>query len=319
MKSIFWRLTALAFFFVLALVLFLPSTSLYGSLPSFWRSTVPKIVLGLDLQGGTHLVLEVDTEKAVENFSQRLAEEVTTTLRQEGVSFRKVKRVGLASVSVTYRNASAAARITEVVSEEFPLFSTPKTGERDLLFTLDDDEQKRIHEWATSQALETIRNRIDKFGVTEPLIQKQGKREIVIQLPGLKDPDRAIALIGKTAVLEFKLVDSEGDVQRAVEGQVPIGDELLYQRQVDKTTGAVSRTPFLIKKKILLTGDLLTDARVSIDTQYNEPYVSLTFNNAGAKRFDAVTADNVGKRRVFFLMRKGVRLTAPVVLSTCRW
>jgi preprotein translocase subunit SecD len=162
MKSIFWRLIALAFFFVLALVLFLPSTSLYGSLPSFWRSTVPKIVLGLDLQGGTHLVLEVDTEKAVENFSQRLAEEVTTTLRQEGVSFRKVKRVGLASVAVTYRNTSAAGRITEVVSEEFPLFSTPKSGERELLFSLDDDEQKRIHEWATSQALETIRNRIDK-------------------------------------------------------------------------------------------------------------------------------------------------------------
>ena len=301
MKSIFWRFIALAFFFVLALVLFLPSTSLYGSLPSFWRSTVPKIVLGLDLQGGTHLVLEVDTEKAVENFSQRLAEEVTTTLRQEGVSFRKVKRVGLASVAVTYRNASAAGRITEVVSEEFPLFSTPKTGERELLFSLNDDEQKRIHEWSTSQALETIRNRIDKFGVTEPLIQKQGEREIVIQLPGLKDPDRAIALIGKTAVLEFKLVDSEGDVRRAVEGQVPIGDELLYQRQVDKTTGAVSRTPFLIKKKTLLTGDLLTDARVSIDTQYNEPYVSLTFNNAGAKRFDTVTADNVGKRLAIIL------------------
>ncbi len=301
MKSIFWRLIALAFFFVLALVLFLPSTSLYGSLPSFWRNTVPKIVLGLDLQGGTHLVLEVDTEKAVENFAQRLAEEVTTTLRQEGVSFRKVKRVGLASVAVTYRNASAAGKITEVVSEEFPLFSTPKSGERELLFSLNDDEQKRIHEWATSQALETIRNRIDKFGVTEPLIQKQGDKEIVIQLPGLKDPDRAIALIGKTAVLEFKLVDSEGDVQRAIDGRVPIGDELLYQRQVDKATGAVSRTPFLIRKKTLLTGDLLTDARVSIDTQYNEPYVSLTFNNAGAKRFDTVTADNVGKRLAIIL------------------
>ena len=221
---------------------------------------------------------------------------MTTTLREKGVSFRKVKRVGIATVSVTYRSASAAGKITEVISKEFPLFSSPKSGERALLFSLNDDEQERIHEWATSQALETIRNRIDKFGVTEPLIQKQGKREIVIQLPGLKDPDRAIALIGKTAVLAFKLVDSDGDLQRAIGGRVPIGDELLYQRQVDATTGAISTVPFLIRKKILLTGDLLTDARVSIDTQYNEPYVSLTFNNAGAKRFDAVTAENVGQR-----------------------
>ncbi|MFQ5329556.1 MAG: protein translocase subunit SecD [Thermodesulfobacteriota bacterium] len=301
MKSIFWRFIALAFFFVLALVLFLPSTPLYDSLPSFWRSTVPKIVLGLDLQGGTHLVLEVDTKKAVENFSQRLAEEMTTTLRDKGVSFRKVKRVGMAAISVTYRNASSAGRITEVISKEFPLFSSPKSGERALLFSLNGDEQKRIHEWATSQALETIRNRIDKFGVTEPLIQKQGDREIVIQLPGLKDPDRAIALIGKTAVLEFKLVDSDGDLQGAIGGRVPIGDELLYQRQVDATTGAVSAVPFLIRKKTLLTGDLLTDARVSIDTQYNEPYVSLTFNNAGSKRFDTVTAENVGERLAIIL------------------
>jgi len=301
MKSIFSRFIALAFFFVLALVLFLPSTSLYGSLPSFWRNTVPKIVLGLDLQGGTHLVLEVDTEKAVENFSQRLAEEVTTTLREKGVSFRKVKRTGMAAISVTYRNASAAGRITEVVKEEFPLFSSPKSGEREITFSLDDGEQKRIHEWATSQALETIRNRIDKFGVTEPLIQKQGDREIVIQLPGLKDPDRAIALIGKTAVLEFKLVDSDGDLQGAIDGRVPIGDQLLYQKQTDKTTGAMNRTPFLIRKKVLLTGDLLTDARVSIDTQYNEPYVSLTFNKAGAKRFDTVTAENVGQRLAIVL------------------
>ncbi|MFQ5586592.1 MAG: protein translocase subunit SecD [Thermodesulfobacteriota bacterium] len=301
MKSIFWRLIALAFFFVLALVLFLPSTSLFGSLPSFWRNTVPKIVLGLDLQGGTHLVLDVDAEKAVENYTQRLTEEVTTLLKKEGVSFRKVKRVGTAAISVSYRNERSAGRIKKVIGDEFPMFAKPEAGERELLFTLTGDERKRIHEWSTSQALETIRNRIDKFGVTEPLIQKQGAKEIVIQLPGLKDPDRAIALIGKTAVLEFKLVDSKGDVQRAVEGQVPVGDELLYQRTVDKDTGAAGRIPFLIKKKTLLTGDLLTDARVAVDTQFNEPYVSLTFNRTGAKRFDAITAENVGERLAIIL------------------
>ena len=301
MKSMFWRFIALAFFFILALVLFLPSTPLFEGLPSFWRNTVPKIVLGLDLQGGTHLVLDVAADKAVENYTQRLAEEAEATLKKESVAFRKVKRVGTAAISVTYRNKKSEKSIKTEITKEFPMFSKPKTGEKELLFTLTDAERKRIFESATSQALETIRNRIDKFGVTEPLIQRQGETEIVIQLPGLKDPDRAIDLIGKTAILEFKLVDSEGDVQRAVEGRIPPGDELLYQRTEDSATGTVSRTPYLIKKKTLLTGDQLTDARVAVDTQFNEPYVSLTFNRTGAKRFETITGANVGKRLAIIL------------------
>ncbi len=301
MKSIFWRLIALVFFFILALVFFLPSTALFDKLPSFWRDTVPKIVLGLDLQGGTHLVLDVDTEKGVENYTQRLSGEVDALLKEKGIVVENVKRVGNSSVLVGYSYPDTIPKLKKAIGDEFPIFSRPEDNGSELTFSLMKREVERIKEWSTSQALETIRNRIDKFGVTEPLIQIQGKKEIVIQLPGLKDPERAIALIGKTAVLEFKLVNQNSDVQKALRGQIPPTDELIYQRLEDEVTGTVRQVPYLVKRETLLTGDLLTDARVAVDTQFNEPYVSITFNSAGAKRFDSITARNVGQRLAIIL------------------
>ncbi len=301
MKSIFWRLVALIFFFVVALVLFIPSTPIYSIIPSFWRDTVPKIVLGLDLQGGSYLVLDVDLEKAVENYTQRLVGDIEGLLKEEDVVFTEVKRVATDGLSIRYYGVGVASKIKEAIEDKLPIFSKPTESEDRLTFTLLEKEVDRIKDWSTSQALETIRNRIDKFGVTEPLIQKQGKREIVIQLPGLKDPDRAISLIGKTAILEFKLVDPDGNIDEALNGHVPPWDELIYQKITDKTTGSVSRIPYLVKRETLLTGDLLTDARVAVDSQYNEPYVSLTFNNIGARRFDAITSDNVGQRLAIIL------------------
>jgi preprotein translocase subunit SecD len=301
MKSIFWRFMALAFFFALALVLFLPSTALFDKLPSFWRNTVPHIVLGLDLQGGTHLVLDVDTEKGVENYTQRLAGEIKALLKRKGIVIKGVQRVGNSRISIGYSYPDTVPKLKKAIGDEFPLLSKPEDNGNELTFSLVESEVHRIKEWSASQALETIRNRIDKFGVTEPLIQKQGTKEIVIQLPGLKDPDRAIALIGKTAVLKFKLVDKDGDIQKALRGLIPPMDELIYQRLKDKETGTVSQVPYLVRKETLLTGDLLTDARVSIDTQFNEPYVSLTFNSIGAKRFDSITAENVGQRLAIIL------------------
>ena len=106
------------------------------------------------------------------------------------------------------------------------------------------DEIKRIKEWAATQALETIRNRIDKFGVSEPLIQRQGDNSIVVELPGLKDTERAISLIGKTAVLEFRLLDEAGDPSKGA----PFGSEVVYGKQVDSATGAVTEIPYIVKK-----------------------------------------------------------------------
>jgi preprotein translocase subunit SecD len=154
---------------------------------------------------------------------------------------------------------------------------------------------------AAKQAMETIRNRIDQFGVSEPDIRRQGKNRILVQLPGIKDPKRAIELIGRTALLEFKLVDEDHDVEEALKGQVPQEDEILYQVVADKTTGRTRKTPFLIKKRTYLTGAYLTDARVQIDTQFSEPYVSIDFDKKGARLFERITEENVKKRLAIVL------------------
>lgn len=308
-RDILWRIILVSFFFLLALVLFLPSTPLSKKLPSFWQERFPKIALGLDLQGGMHLVLEVVTEAAVETNTQRMVGQIEAILKEKKAPFDSVKAVGPTRIAILYSKEEGKPALEKTIQDNYLLKKvSEKPGE--LIYTLPDREVDRIKDWSVTQALETIRNRVDKFGVREPIIQKQGTREIVIQLPGLKDPERAIALIGKTAVLEFKLVDEGGDLQKALEGHVPEGDEVLYQRVVDRDTGSVRQTPFLIKKETLLTGDLLTDARVAID-EFNQPYVSITFNSAGARLFDRITAENVKKRLAIIL--DGNVYSAPVI------
>ena len=309
-KSIMWRLFLIGFFFLLAVVLFLPSTPFSKALPSWYKDNFPKIALGLDLQGGMHLVLQVDTEKGIENHMQKMSKGIDGLLREKQVAFSEVKAHGH-EISISYNNEAAKAAVEKAVGDNYPIFQKVSENGNSTTYTITDAETKRIKEWSTSQAIETIRNRIDKFGVTEPLIHAQGKDEIVIQLPGLKDPDRAIALIGKTAVLEFRMVDEAGDLKKALDGQVPEGDELLYERIVDTESGAVRQTPLLIKKEAVLTGDLLTDARVAIDSQFNEPYVSITFDSEGARIFADVTSQNVNKRMAIILDKNVY--SAPVI------
>lgn len=309
-KSIMWRFIAIGFFFLLAVVLFLPSTPFSKSLPSWYKDRFPKIALGLDLQGGMHLVLQVDTEKGIENHLQRMSKGMDVLLKEKKVAFKDIKAHGHEAL-ISYADAAGKAAIEKAMGDYYPIFKKSSETENSIAYALTDSETKRIKEWSTSQAIETIRNRIDKFGVAEPLIHAQGKDEIVVQLPGLKDPDRAIALIGKTAVLEFKMVDEAGDLKKAMDGQIPEGDELLYEKTVDKESGAVRQTPFLIKKEAVLTGDLLTDARVAIDSQFNEPYVSITFDSEGSRIFADVTAQNVNKRMAIIL--DGNVYSAPVI------
>jgi preprotein translocase subunit SecD len=164
---------------------------------------------------------------------------------------------------------------------------------------------------AGDQALETIRNRIDQFGVTEPDIRPQEDNRILVQLPGIDDPERAIDLIGKTALLEFKLVDEENSVDDAQKGNIPPGDEVLYEVAIDPKTGRKAKMPYLLKKRTLLTGEYITDARVQIDSRYNEPYVSLSFNARGSRLFEQITGENIKKRLAIVLDNKVY--SAPVI------
>ncbi len=301
MKSIPLRLLMLAAFTIVALGLFLPSTPFSYLLPSVWDNAIPKMILGLDLQGGMHLVLNVDREKAVENRVQRIKASIEDSLREKKVPYRSVGMDGSLGINVGVFSERNAGAVKKVVEDEFPELVGSTASDGTLTYSLPEDEQERIKSWALSQALETIRNRIDKFGVAEPLIQKQGDSEVAIQLPGLKDPERAMELIGKTAVLEFRIVDDSMDAKTALMQGAPFGSEVLYQKKVDPVTGETVKKPFLVFKEVMMTGDSLSDARVSINSQFNEPYVSLTFDSDGAHTFERITTKYVGKRLAIVL------------------
>ncbi|MBI5969783.1 MAG: protein translocase subunit SecD [Deltaproteobacteria bacterium] len=311
MKNVFWRIVLLAGFAILALILFLPSTPVIERLPSFWADNVHKIVLGLDLQGGTHLVLGVDQDAALTNHVGRLASTVEDAFKKKAVRYSSVSRLGAVGISVSYPDEKTKDGIRKVIENDFGVFDLKSDMDGRFTYSLKDSEIKRLKDWALSQALETIRNRIDKFGVAEPIVQKQGDREVVVQLPGLKDPERAIQLIGKTAVLEFRLVDDSVDPASAQKGIVPLDDEIMYQVSKGKDSFAGGRVAFAVKKEALLTGEALSDARVAIDSQYNEPYVSLTFDAAGSRIFEKITAQNTGKRLAIVL--DGNVHSAPVI------
>lgn len=261
-----------------------------------------KIHLGLDLQGGMHLVLEVQVEKAVEAVLNRTANDIMRNMEDNDIDFERVSTIADNMIQVTLFHADSLSEIRNVL-RDYPFMKEKKfDAERLILnYEMDSSETKRIEENAVDQGLETIRNRVDEFGVAEPTIQRQGARRILIQLPGITDTKRAKDLIGKTALLEFKLVDDDHSVQDALAGRLPEGDEILYQRQVNKETGEVTRTPYLIKKQSVLTGDSLLNAEVSIDQSYNEPYVSITFDKQGARRFRDITRQNVRKRLAIVL------------------
>ena len=159
--------------------------------------------------------------------------------------------------------------------------------------------------------METIRNRVDEFGVAEPTIQAQGERRILVQLPGIKDPDRAIELIGKTALLEFKLLDEDHSVQEALDGNVPQESEILYEK-VNKTLPQENKPQaYLVKKRTVLTGDTLTGAEVRFESDFNEPYVAISFNRLGANIFRQVTRENIKKRLAIVL--DNTVYSAPVI------
>ncbi len=290
---------------VIGLIYITPS--LIRTLPPWWTGILPKekIHLGLDLQGGMHLILEVDAVKAVESSLERTIEELRSDMRKKRIRYSEIKRDGSEGIELKLIRNKDIEALDELISRQYPDFqlSTSETDQHGAIIklTLKQKVKERIMRLATDQALETIRNRIDQFGVTEPDIRPQGENRILIQLPGIKDPERAIALIGKTARLEFKLVDDEHSVQEALKGNIPPATEILYQISRDPQTGITRKIPYLLKKRTLLTGEYITDARVQIESQFNQPYVSLSFDARGARLFDRITAENVGKRLAIVL------------------
>lgn len=320
MKRVGGRFTLLGVVVVLSFSFFTPSyPSLYGSLPDWLKKVLPNkgITLGLDLQGGIHLVLEVEEDRAVEIAVERNAVAMQDLLVEKKIPAESVKRTGPAQITISFQNGDLKAQIQKAL-EDFPTFyEVEKAGTATtVVMELREGEAKRIKDSAINQALETIRNRIDQFGVAEPLIQRQGLKQIVVQLPGVKDPKRAKDLIKNTALLEFKMLDEdsklamdlpqrvprgkESEVLEQFKAKLPEGDEILFEKHLDKDTNQEFRTPYVVKKRVMLTGDVLSDARVSIG-QFNDPYVSVTFDAKGAREFERITGDNIKKRMAIVL------------------
>ncbi len=269
------------------------------------------MTLGLDLQGGVHLVFEVEGDKAVDITIERIATSLEDVLKKKG--FEAEVKKDISNIIITPSNDE----IKKTVDDNYPNLALVEKSQERLLYRLTDREINMIKDSSVDQALETIRNRIDQFGVREPTIHRQASNEIVVQLPGVKDTTRAIDLIGKTAILEFKLLDDEnplaaqlpeyisaGEEEKLIQefaSKIPEDDEILFGRVVDKQTGRITKRVYLMKKQTLMTGDLLTEARVNIDQLYNEPYVSMSFDSVGAKLFEQITAANVQKRLAIIL------------------
>jgi preprotein translocase subunit SecD len=281
--------------------------------------------LGLDLQGGIHLVLEVEEERAVEIAVDRSRKAIDDLLTEKKMVVESVRREGSNTIVITLQEEENGKEVRELLDEAFPNFvSQSPTGTR-LVYELRSTEVERIKTSAINQALETLRNRIDEFGVAEPLIQRLGANQIAIQLPGVKDPQRAKDLIQETALLEFKLLEEskvaldlppqvekwqEDKVRKDLEGKVPEGSEILFESAVSEPDGRSYSIPYLVKKDAVLTGDVLQDARVTIG-DFNEPIVSITFDSKGAREFDLLTAANIGKRMAVVL--DGKVYSAPVI------
>jgi SecD/SecF fusion protein len=314
--------------------------SFYKDAPDWWKNYMAPegLRLGLDLQGGMHLVLKVNLKKAAENTLELAANNLKDSLSDQSITAVRTRSDKADTIIFTLPNTSAIEQVQSIVAEdediEAKIESTAGSFPR-ILVSLTKTKLAYIENNAVEQSLEIIRNRIDQFGVAEPVIIRQGDDEIVIQLPGIRDADRAIKLIGDTAQLQFKavaetsglnlseLIDraiaagqwQEGEpitkLNRAINSLLPPDTSVFMEKEVDKQTQQEITRPILLEDKILMTGDMIKNAQVRIGGTFNEPYVGLDMTSRGGKIFARITEEYTG-RRMAIVLDDMVR-SAPVI------
>jgi preprotein translocase subunit SecD len=294
-----------------------PSVTAVGGLPSLFPGVLPRsepMNLGLDLQGGMHLVLEVQVEQAVENTTERLLEEARRLLDKEKIEAARLVREGPQGIFLKVVKAEERDKAQRALGELATMDKVPGGAPDELGLTLQTREVKRIQELAVRQSLETIRNRVDQFGVAEPHIVPEGDRRIVVQLPGIKDPQRAINLIGKTALLELKGVDTSLSPEGVEKGEVslPPDLQLLYLREVDDDRQVVGKRPIIVQRRPIITGSSLTAAEVRPDDQGGW-LVAFSLDREGGRIFGDFTGANIG--RPLAIVLDDTVYSAPVIRS----
>ncbi len=308
-----WKALAIILASVIICLMTVPSLlppATFQSLPSALQR---RLVLGLDLQGGSHILLEVDSNAVRKERAETLRDDVRRVLREARVGYSNLAIQNL-TVQVRVREEAdvpeAVRRLRELSAPLGGFLSG--TGQRDIevtdagggLITLTITPggiTQRIRQ-AVDQSIEIVRRRVDDLGTVEPLIQRQGDDRILVQVPGLQDPSRLKALLGKTAKLAFRLVDLTMTPQQALEGRPPPESELLYSRD---------KVPYVIERRVMVSGEDLVDAQPGFDSQTREPVVNFRFNNSGGRRFAQVTQENIGKP--FAIVLDNEVISAPVI------
>ncbi|MCU7856273.1 MAG: protein translocase subunit SecD [Candidatus Thiodiazotropha sp. (ex Lucinoma borealis)] len=266
-----------------------PALTLSPDLPD-WLSGLgaEPMYLGLDLRGGIHVLIDVDMESAIEQAAERYSSDIRTLLREKKLRYIRISREN-DQVLVKFNNAEKRDQAAEAIGNEFRSLNLQSLDEAEAFLvraSLSPAEKQEVQKFALQQNITTLRNRVNALGVSEPLIQQQGVRRIVVQLPGAQDPAKLKEILGATATLEYRLADTEHSVEDAVNGRVPPGSNLYHERDGQ---------PVLLKKRVIVTGNQIVDASSGLDQRSGQPAVFVSLDGVGAKRMRRMTNENVGK------------------------
>ncbi|NIN36895.1 MAG: protein translocase subunit SecD [Gammaproteobacteria bacterium] len=247
--------------------------------------------LGLDLRGGVHFLMEVDMEAAIRKAEESHVSELRSLLRENKIRYKTIGRRDQGGVLIRFQDAAQLDPGEILIDENFRdvdiEVDDSLEGEYRIILRMSEDAVIETRKNALQQNITTLRKRVNELGVAEPVIQQQGDRRVVVELPGVQDTARAKEILGATATLEFRMVDDEHSVQDAVQGRVPAGSKLYSER---------NGNPILLKKRVMLTGDHIIDAASGIDPDTGGPQVNITLDGKGGLIFSRITGDEVGKR-----------------------
>ena len=266
--------------------------------------------LGLDLRGGVHFLLQVDMRAAVTKRVEATAADLRSQLRDKRIRHAGIQRIGN-DIEIRFNSEEDRARANDLMRNTQPdlVLSLPEAAAAPYVIraSLSQKAIQNVQNNALKQNISTLHNRINELGVAEPVIAQQGADRIVVQLPGVQDTAKAKDILGRTATLEVRMVDDSPEaLAQLAQGNVPFGDEKFMDRD---------GRPILVKRRVILTGENLNDAQPGFDGQTQEPTVNLELDNRGARIFQEVTRENVGKRMAILIFEKGkgVVVSAPVI------
>ncbi|MBB6115914.1 MULTISPECIES: protein translocase subunit SecD [Rahnella] len=241
--------------------------------------------LGLDLRGGVHFLMEVDMDTALSKLQEQTMDNMRSDLRDKNIPYATVRKLDNYGVEVRFRDAATRDSAVSYLSPRHRDLVITNSGDNAIRVVMTDARMNEAREYAVQQNITILRNRVNQLGVAEPLVQRQGSDRIVVELPGIQDTARAKEILGATATLEFRLVNTNVDATAAASGRVPGDSEVKNTRE---------GRPVVLYKRVILTGDHITDSTSSMD-EYNQPQVNISLDSAGGNAMSNFTKDNIGK------------------------